>query len=247
MATLLGFMLPSAYIGGKTIGSELLNYNKEAGESMLQSKLAREFMHPWRSDAVQNLVKDPNVYILLRIFLYVAIPAFILIMFAAENYARKEYKDLKKNRVYRIGRRLMLSSGFILIIWSIVAIIDLIAAKRFLFEFRSGGNFASGFLYGMNLTLTIVHIILHFVIGLMGYMLWKNPTKKNIKIAFVMGMVLLGVTVFSLVFSNVSVISRDNILVTIDNIEILIITLMYVAGAIIVRANYKLGLLKPRD
>lgn len=247
VATLLGFMLPSAYIGGKTIGSELLNYNKEAGESMLQSKLAREFMHPWRSDAVQNLVKDPNVYILLRIFLYVAIPAFILIMFAAENYARKEYKDLKKNRVYRIGRRLMLSSGFILIIWSIVAIIDLIAAKRFLFDFRSGGNFASGFLYGMNLTLTIVHIILHFVIGLMGYMLWKNPTKKNIKIAFVMGMVLLGVTVFSLVFSNVSVISRDNILVTIDNIEILIITLMYVAGAIIVRANYKLGLLKPRD
>ena len=78
-------------------------------------------------------------------------------------------------------------------------------------------------------------------------MLWKNPTKKNIKIAFAMGMVLLGVTLFSLVFSNVSVISRDNVLVTIDNIVILIITLMYVAGAIIVRANYKLGLLEPRD
>ncbi len=245
VATLLGMMLPSSYIGGRTIGSGMLSYNKEAGETIFQSRIATEFLHPGRSEVIQNLFKDPNVFILLRIFLYVAIPFFVLAMFAAENYARKEFKDLKKNRVFRIGRRLMLASGFILIIWAFVSAANLITASRTLYAFR--GESMPGFVRILNYALTVVYILFYLAIGYMGYRLWKDPTKKNIKIAFVMGMILAGLTVFSLIFSSVTLINKENILITIDNIEMLIITVMYVTGAIIVRANYKYGLLKPRD
>ncbi len=245
VATTLGLMLPSSYIGGQTISGDMLAYNKEAGETLFQSQLFKEMFRPNNSHVLTNLVSDTNNFLILRIFLYVAIPTFILVMFAAENYARKEFKDVKKNRAFRIGRRMMMSSGFILIIWAVVAFIELLSAKRFLFDIRGVGG--EGFIYGMNLTLTVIHILLHVIIGVMGYQLWKNPTKKNIKIAFVMGMILLVITVFSLVFSNVSVITRGNVLSTIDNAVVLIITGVYVVGAVIVRANYDLGLLKPRD
>ncbi|MBO4326427.1 MAG: HAD-IC family P-type ATPase [Clostridia bacterium] len=246
VAALLGLMLPSAYIGGRTIGSDLLSYNKAAGESVFQAQLFKEMFHPMKSAVVQNLIIDQNVFLLLRIFLYVAIPAFVLAMFAAENYARKEFKDLKKNRVYRIGRRLMLASGFILIIWSIVAVLQLIRTKRALYKFSSIAD-STRSAVGLNITLTIIHILLFFVIGFIGYRLWKNPTKRNIKIAFAAGMTLLVLTVFSIIFSNASIANTQGLLDTVDRIEILIITIMYVAGSIIVRANYKLGLLKPRD
>ena len=267
VATILGLLLPSAYIGGRTIGSDLLYFNKEAGETILQSQLIKEMFHPGRSEVIQNLFKDPNTFIILRIFLYVAIPFFVLAMFAAENYARKEFKDLKKNRVFRIGRRLMLSSGFVLIIWAVVTAIDAISYLVASFEIgraldslyngsRPAGDIASNVIsYILFIAFTMIPIILFIAIGFIGYRLWKNPTKRNIKIAFAAGMTLLGLTVLRLVLPMFGIaflsinqfVSSLNILNTIDSIEILIITVMYVTGSIIVRANYKYGLLKPRD
>ena len=44
-----------------------------------------------------------------------------------------------------------------------------------------------------------------------------------------------------------SVFRHDNTLLIIDNIVLLVNSALYVAGAIIVCANYRHGLLKPRD
>ncbi|MBQ3866151.1 MAG: HAD-IC family P-type ATPase, partial [Clostridia bacterium] len=83
VAGILGMMLPTSFIGGQTMSPEMF-----AGESIFQSPFMHEFLQPWNSPAVQGLLNDVNNYIVLRTFLYVAIPVFILVMFAAENHAR---------------------------------------------------------------------------------------------------------------------------------------------------------------
>jgi len=87
---------------------------------------------------------------------------------------------------------------------------------------------------------------LHLVIGYVGYKLWKDPTKKMIKVAFASGIALLVLTVLGMILSG-RIISAGNVLILIDSAVILAITAGYVTGSFIVRANYGLGLLKPRD
>ncbi|MBR4979373.1 MAG: hypothetical protein IKX77_02355, partial [Clostridia bacterium] len=79
-----------------------------------------------------------------------------------------------------------------------------------------------------------------------GYKLWKDPTKKNIKIAFSMG-ALLFVLMAAEMITSFSIFSSGNLLGICDVVVILILTATYIIGAIIVRSRYDLGLLKPRD
>ena len=112
-AIILGMLLPSSYIGGNTINAAMTSFDKAAGQTIFDSQLFHEMLQPWNSPVVQNLVADQDNFIILRIFLYVAVPAYILIRFAVENANRKNYgKDVKKNRSFRIARRMMLASGF---------------------------------------------------------------------------------------------------------------------------------------
>ena len=69
---------------------------EHAGGTIFDSQIGREFFRPWNSEAVKNLFSYSNNFFLIRIFLYIAIPMFILVMFAAENFSRKEFgKNVK--------------------------------------------------------------------------------------------------------------------------------------------------------
>ncbi len=240
VATTLGMMLPSAYIGGRPIGSNMVAFDKAAGQTFFDSQLMQEMFHPFRSDAIKSLVADTNNFIVLRIFLYIAIPAFILIRFAVENYNRREYKDVKKNRSFRIGRRFMLASGFVLVIRALLAMAELIASNTYLIVPKETVDMYKA----VEINATI--ILLHLAIGVIGYKLWKDPTKKMIKIAFWSAMLLVVLTVIQMI-SMGSIINEDSTLLMIDSIEILAAAIAYVIGAIIVRKQINLGLDKPRD
>ena len=240
VAAILGMLLPASFIGGQTMGGGMLSFNSAAGETILDSQLVREMFRPWNSDVVTNLVADETNFFVLRLFLYIAIPAYILVMFALENHVRKDYgKDVKKNRVFRIARRLMLSFGFVLVLRAFVSALDVLALQRVLRDLPTSAKLIG---YSVGIFMTVAYL----VIGYFGYKLWKDPTKRNIKIAFGMGIALLVLCAAEMIFSG-NVISGSGLLQITDSVLVLVATIGYIVGSFIVRANYNLGLLKPRD
>ena len=238
VASFLGMALPTPYIGGQTIGQNVLAFNKAAGETIFDSQLFREMFQPWNSTVFNNLVNDQNNFVLLRLFLYVAIPIFILAMFALENYVRKDYgKDVHLHRVFRIGRRLMLTSGLVLFLRALLGAFEMIFSKRYLISVSSSS---------IAVPVNIFYILAMLVIGYFGYKLWKDPTKKNILIACGMGIALLILSIVEMIFAG-SMINTGDLTKAIDQVIVLVLSVSYIVGAIISRANYNLGLLKPRD
>lgn len=243
VAIILGMMLPASYIGGKTIGEGMIAFDKAAGQTIFDSQLMREMFRPGNSEVIKNLLSDRNNFLVIRLFFYIAVPVFVLVRFAVENYARKQYKDVKKNRGFRIGRRLMLASGFVLILHAVLSFIETLTNTGYMVNISD--NFSKA--QGITTFVSIVYVILHLAIGYIGYKLWKDPTKKMIKIAFASAIVLLVITITATVMSNSIISTSSDPLIVFDSIVILVITVAYIAGAITVRAKYDLGLEKPRD
>ena len=215
----------------------MVTFDSAAGQTIFDSQLFKEMFQPWNSPVFNDLINDTNNFVLLRIFLYVAIPIFILVMFALENYVRKDYgKDVHLHRVFRIGRRMMLTSGLVIFLRALLGAFELIFSKRYLISIPSGAA----------IPVNIFYILAMLAIGFFGYKLWKDPTKKNILIAFGMGVALLVLSVTEMVFAG-KIIETGDLPRVIDQVIILVITLSYIIGSVIVRANYNLGLLKPRD
>ena len=234
VATILGLMLPSAYVGGQPIGPSMLAYDAAAGQSIFDSQLVMEMFCPMNSNVIRNLLSDANNMIVLRIFLYVAVPAFILARFAAENFARKEYKDVKLNRAFRIGRRLMLTGGFVLILQVIVTINTIVEL------FTSADN---GLTPSLRIVLAALVIILSGVqifIGVVGYLVWKDPTKTRIKLGFICGVILFVISILPVILTG-SLDDSGNTLQFVDSLVLFVIAAGYVIGSFIVRANYKLA------
>lgn len=243
VAAILGMMLPASYIGGRVIGEGMLSFNAAAGETIFNSQLFREMFQPMNSEVVKNLIADRNNFIVIRLFLYIAVPVFILIRFAVENFARKEFKDVKKGRTFRIGRRLMLSSGFVLILHAVLAAVETFTKTGSMVNLTSNYPGTEGLATAVN----VAFITLHLIIGYIGYKLWKDPTKKMIKIAFASAVTLAVLTVVSMILSNSMLDLSQAPLLVFDNIVILVITVVYIIGAVTVRAQISHGLEKPRD
>lgn len=232
----LGMLLPTAYIGGRATGSDMLAYDKAAGQTLFDSPFFREMFHPTKSPVVQSLLSDTNNYIVLRIFLFIAIPAYILVHFAAENYSRKEFKDVKKNRAFRIGRRLMLAAGFVLMLNAVFTLFELYTLMKLLIGIGMEG-FPVEFYLIMGFEFLVP--ILDLAIGVIGYKVWKDPTRKMIRIGFIAGAVLFAVTLVQVLLIGVYSVSADNLLDSADNVIVLIVTAFYVLGSVVVLANKK--------
>ncbi|MBQ7172734.1 MAG: HAD-IC family P-type ATPase [Clostridia bacterium] len=242
----LGLLLPSAYIGGRTIGPDMLAYNASAGETIFNSPLIQQMFHPQRSDVVRELFSDRDNFVILRLFLYVAVPIYILLRFAIENHNRKNYgKDVKKNRDFRIGRRLLLSSGFVLILHALLSAVEAISSASPTSIIEISDKFRVG--TGVSIFLNSIFVLLYLVIGYIGYKTWKDPTKRMIKIAFASACTLLVLTVTNMILSNAVIAKTNNLLLSMDNLFILVATLSYIIGALIVQIRYDLGLAKPRE
>ena len=242
VAIVLGLLLPTSYIGGQTMGADMLAYDRAAGQTIFDSQLMQEMFRPLNSPAVRSLVSDRNDFTVMYLFLYIAIPAFILIHFAIENYARKEYKDVKKNRAFRIGRRLMLAMGFVLMLHAVLAIGDV---AWLMWQFNQFGISLDGEILLM-LGIIILIAVLELGIGIIGYKTWKDPTKKMITVGFISGIVLLVITLVPPILSGGLDSFIGDFLYTVDSIIVLAITFAYVIGSVIVLANRKLAVLGPR-
>ena len=71
----LAFILPTSFVGGQPTSAAMFLYDKET-ETIFDSQFMREFMQPWNSKAVQEVFKDPDNFIILGIFVFVALPGF---------------------------------------------------------------------------------------------------------------------------------------------------------------------------
>lgn len=234
VAAILGLMLPTAYIGGQAIGGSMLSFDAAAGQTVFDSQLFSEMFRPMNSEIIRNLLSDYNNMIVLRIFLYVAVPAFILSRFAVENFARKEYKDVKLNRAFRIGRRLMLTAGFVLILQVVVNFNQLFVIYQ---------EFGEALGVGSMVIITVIvalFSIAQVAIGVMGYLVWKDPTQKRIKLGFVCGIVLFVLAILPVILTG-TIDTSGNPLLYADSLVTLVISAGYVIGSVIVRANYKLA------
>ena len=244
VATTLGLMLPTAYIGGNTIGAGMFEFDAAAGQTIFDCQFVREMFRPMNSAVVRNLVADRNNFIVLRIFVYVAVPVYILVRFAVENFNRKNYgKDVKLNRSFRIGRRLALSGGFVIILHALLTAAETFSASGYLVDVSESYHFGSGMVIALN----VVFIVAYIVIGYIGYKLWKDPTKKMIKTAFIAAIALAVLTVSKMLLSNSIIVATKNPLLVIDNALILVATVGYIVGTAIVRSRCDLGLEKPRE
>ena len=241
VAVILGLMLPTAYIGGQATGADMLAYDAAAGQTIFDSQFIKEMFRPMNSPVVRSLVSDLNNYLVLRLFLYVSVPIFILVHFAAENYARKDVKDVKKNRAFRIGRRLMLSAGFVLMMHATLSLVELTVVARQVYT-----TITPTLAINLSIALAIFVALMDLAIGVIGYKVWKDPTHKMVRVGFISGIVLLILTVFSVIFSAVIVFDNDT-LYDFDLIVILGFAATYAIGAFIVYGNRRLALDKPRD
>ena len=234
VTAVLGLMLPTSYIGGKPIGAPMLAYDHDAGQTIFDSQLFREMFQPANSMVIKSLNSDINNYIVLRLFLYVAIPTFILLRFALENYARREFKDLKKNRTYRVGRRLMLASSFVLMLRAILSVVELIP------QALAGFKGVEAIVYVIVLSINSVFAGIHLAIGVIGYKVWKykNPRPGIVNLGFASGIVLMVISILPMLFSG-ELVNLEDPRYFIDSVVVFIITVGYIVGSIIVKASYK--------
>lgn len=231
VTVVLGLVFPSSYIGGRASGFD--------------QQFLNEVFRPLNSPAVNALVSDPNNFIVLQIFLYAAIPAFILVHFAAENYARKDFKDVRKNRAFRAGRRMMLSAGFVLILHGILCVVELILLVRDAQDLAAEEGLAFKSNWQWYIALLFGYYVLHFVIGVIGYMVWKEPTRRRIIIGFISGIVLLLLALIPIILTG-TVISNEDLLDLSGSIISLAIIVIYTAGSVIVLINRRCAIPAPR-
>ena len=246
VTSFLGLIFPASYLGGQTIGPKMMEYDRAAGQTIFDSEFVRQMFRPQNSTVIKNLLGDKNNFVVLRLFLYVAIPIYILLQFAIENYNRKNYgKDVKKNRSFRIGRRMLLSSGFVLILHALLSISEAVSTSFGDQLVLISDKYRIG--TGLSIFINILFTLFYLVIGYIGYKVWKDPTKKMLRVAFGSAIALLLLTIANMLLSNSVIAKTNDILLIIDNTLILIAAVGYIVGACIVRAQYHLGLLKPRE
>lgn len=231
VASFLGMLVPSTYIGGQSIGPDMLDFDKTAGQSIFDSRLAQEIFHPSRSRAVQNVFSDKNNFLVLQLFLYVAIPVFIMIRFAVENYTQREYRKTTGKSGFRIGRRLILSTSFVIMLHTLFTFMGSVILTKSSLEIGDTNAILSF------TPLLVVIAIAQAAIGVIGYKVWKSPTKRMVNVGFIAGIILFLLTVAPM-FITGTVISPDEPLVMMDNIIILICTALFITSSIVVHVNF---------
>ena len=239
VAASLGLLLPSAYIGGATIGSDMLAFDKAAGQTIFDCALAQQVFRPMNSPQVQSLFSDVNNFIVLRMFLYIAIPLFILLRFAIEYKLDESNPEHLENRSYVIGKRLILASGVVLILHALLSIAEVITnTGSFLIESMLGDKNTAVFI-------NIFYAVIYIIIGAIGYRMWNNPTKKLTTVTFVTGMILIALTMTPMTAGNSDAVTGSALMI-IDSAVICAIVLAYFIGCSLIFLNFLTDSDKPK-
>lgn len=76
----LSFLVPTSFVGGRPTSASMFGYDTSLGQNFFDCQFMRELFRPWNSPAFQNLFEDRDNFIIMGIFLFVALPLFFLII-----------------------------------------------------------------------------------------------------------------------------------------------------------------------
>ena len=76
----LSFLVPTSFVGGRPTSASMFGYDTSLGQNFFDCQFMRELFRPWNSPSFQNLFEDRDNFIIMGIFLFVALPLFFLII-----------------------------------------------------------------------------------------------------------------------------------------------------------------------
>ena len=237
VGTFLGMALPTSYIGGTTTGIGMFAFDADAGQTILDSQFFHELFQPWNSPVIQSISKNPDNFILMRIFVFVAIPIFFIVMNLIDRYLYSDYglKNTERTRI-SIGKMLLLVSGVVLIIQRIIAIVTQIWDLRNV-TLPQAGEISEVFIpIAAVITVAFPFILsgLYIFQGYSGYRVWKNGDRRFMRISFVFAIVSLVLLTTDIATAHENFLRGETSLATIDNVISIIITLLYITGGMLV-------------
>ena len=77
-AVSLSMMFPTSFICGQPTGPMMFSYDSSIGQSFMDCQFMREFFKPWNSIGVKNFVSDWKNFIIILIFVSIALPLYLL-------------------------------------------------------------------------------------------------------------------------------------------------------------------------
>ncbi len=210
VAVFLGSLIPTAYLGGKAIGSPMLAYDEAAGQTIFDSPFMHEMFRPMNSPVVQQFCSDSNNFVVIRLFLYIALVLFILVRFAMDNHVRKEYMSISENRLQQIAQRLMLACGCAMTLNAVFSVIPLCTNPSDI----------------PLLTVTIIGSTAQLAAGIFGYRSFTNLSRKKTIFAFSSGII-------SLVFAAAGLLLSFSVMPSLimDKTVAVILSVLYAAAS----------------
>ena len=76
----LALILPTSFVGGQPTSGAMFSFDSSKGQTFMDCQFMREFFRPWNSKPLQNVAKDKDNFIIMGIFLFVALPLFFGLM-----------------------------------------------------------------------------------------------------------------------------------------------------------------------
>ncbi len=76
----LSFLVPTSFVGGRPTSASMFGYDTSLGQNFFDCQFMRELFRPWNSPSFQNLFEDRDNFIIMGIFLFVALPLFFLVI-----------------------------------------------------------------------------------------------------------------------------------------------------------------------
>jgi|GEM_PF-131003 len=256
----LGLMLPTSYIGGNPMGGSMFAFDAAAGQTIFDSTFFREFFQPWNAQVYKNIAADSNNYTIIRIFLFLAVPMFLLVMQAIDRKLAKENGDfVPEHKLKAAGKMLLLISSIALVIQA-----GFMSANIGV-EYLRLANLLPGIVkdsspdiipdvmivIGAVIAVMIVLSVMYFIMSLFGYKTWKDLNKKNMRRSVVAAMIMLIVLAISVSLTGVSGFSggvtelmktesaNTAVLGVIDGYIGIVTTSIYILGAIFIWIDYE--------
>ena len=162
-------------------------------------------------------------------FLYVAIPLFIIIRFSLESKLDESNPDRSLNRSYVFGRRLILASGLVLILHAMLSIVEVLTnSGSFVIESTLGEGDSAIFF-------NIFYAVVYIIVGALGYRMWTNPTKRLTTITFIAGMVLISLAMAPMTADSDAV--KQSALMIMDGAIASTVVLSYFIGCSLIFLN----------
>ena len=233
----LGMMVPTSFVGGVPTGAEMFRYDSSAGQTIFDCQFVREFFKPWNAEVFRNLSADTAVYPVLKLFIFLAVPVYLLITALIDRRLAKEYQTKQENinTMIIIGKIMMMIAGTVMILDALLFIGERVFAA--LTGPEEGRTVLALVLLAVGIAISV---FLSIFAGITSYQVYGHRRKRYVNRAFVLAIIMLVLTVIQMVFGGgISAFYGENILITINNILIdLVAIAIYVAGAVIVKMYY---------